>query len=350
MHRAAFVGALDKELSGIDLPPKLEREYSRYIRDLDPFDFPPIVATLLTRLGYTDVSTIATRTDEGVNILARYPARIVKFNVAVSCEHRGTGKSVVGPKAVHRLRTALPTHSCHAGILITNATVSPGAKDAQVSRRNMTESIRCVDGPALARLLFANLVGLQEASSGEFLIAPEVLKQQLISGKVRRTISSLYVPQADKLDLVKRAVEVVAEGETSPQAIGARFGYTARQGHYYATAAEALGLIELDARQELVLTKFGRRLQKSRARAGAQRKILREALRKIPAYEQMLSFMQTRRGPISYAQLLSEWTHVTHLTPTTAKRRLLTMLSWFEELGLTRRQFGGERTVVHFKG
>ena len=340
VHRAAFLGALDKQLDEINLPPQLEQDYATFIQEMDPFEFPPLVATLFTRLGYTDVSTLTTRPDEGVDVLARYSAKVIKFNVGISCHHCSDPTASIGPNSVKSLRAALPRQACQAGLVVTNGTFTAAAQRQQVSDAFVGPPVRCIDGPSLARLLFSNLVGLDKSSGGEYLVVPHVLDQQFIRGRITRTLSSLYIPQADNLELVKTAVRLVSEGVDTPAAVGKEFGYAPRQGHYYATAAEALGLLRLDPHRRLVLTKDGQRLVRSTTRRGATT-VLRKSIRKIPVYERMLAIMRAR-SPIQQEALLSEWVAISGLTESTAKRRLTTMLRWFEELELITRGEGGE--------
>jgi hypothetical protein len=79
---------------------------------------------------------------------------------------------------------------------------------------------------------------------------------------------------------------------------------------------------------------------------GATKAILREGIREIPVYDRMLQFLKERKGePISLTSLTSAFATESGLTGTTPRRRLTTMLGWFQELGFIER----EGNDVYFK-
>lgn len=349
-HRATFVSALDAEIDRVSIPNRLDREYVQLIDSLSPFDFEALFATLLTRLGYSDVSALMKGGDEGVDVLGRHSARLLTFNVAAQCKHSRNPKFTVGRPVLDQLRTALEPYRCQAGIIVTNARISSGALDAQVAYDRYSVPVRCIDGEQLRKLLFATRVGVRESAPGEFIVDPEVWQDQFNLGKVKRVVSTVFVPQADDLLLVKKVVRLVAEGYATRADVARGLGYAARQGHYYAVAAEALGFILLEPGGRLSVAAEGHQLLLAEGDMRAQRAYLRAAVRKIPVYERMIEFLRMSRGrPITYRQLRAEWTEVSGLTGSTVHRRLLTLLSWFEYLGIISKKGGGERVVVHFE-
>jgi hypothetical protein len=350
VHRAAFVAALDNEIAQVELPRDLDREYTQLINSLDPFDFEALVATMMTRVGYTDVSTLMKGGDEGIDVLGRFPARLLTFNVGAQCKHSKNPKFAVGRPVLDRLRTALQRYNCQSGFLVTNARVGSGTLEAQVAYDKYPIPVRCIDGEALRKLLFAGRVGVRESHPGEYLVDPTIWRDQFNLGDVQRTVSTAYVPQADKLSLVKKVVHLVSEGYTTRSAVARGLGYAPRQGHYYAVAAEALDLVRLDPGNLLSITEAGNKLLMSAGDERAERAILRDGLRKIPVYERMLTFMQRTKGqPIPHSHLMEAWKESSRLKGSTAPRRLLTLLSWFEELGIITRQGGGAKVVVRFQ-
>lgn len=81
------------------------------------------------------------------------------------------------------------------------------------------------------------------------------------------------VPQADDLDKVLEVPALVAAGAETSADIAEKLDMVERQGLYYATAAQILGLVDIDDKHNITLTTEGRQylsenvnLQKSHAR------------------------------------------------------------------------------------
>ena len=150
-------------------------------------------------------------------------------------------------------------------------------------------------------------------------------------------ISTREIPQADTLENVTDVVEFVSRGFNSYQAIAKKLGLTQRQGRYYRLAAEILGFIKnFRHRNVSVLTKLG---QEYLAANNAQRiQILSKQVLSVPIIQTIVGMLLASNGSALQEELSSTLlTVVTDSTQSMAERRLLTILSWLETLGVVTR-------------
>lgn len=156
-------------------------------------------------------------------------------------------------------------------------------------------------------------------------------------------IPSNDIPQADKLDEVIRAVEAVSQGARTFEAIAESLGKVPRQGRYYRRAGEILGLIS-NARglNQASLTDAGRRFV---AASSAERKrILAGAVLGSRLIERVVPYLESKesRGA-SRSDLERFIAAVTRVTPKMIHRRVSTIVSWLENIGMLRERNGRYR-------
>lgn len=157
-------------------------------------------------------------------------------------------------------------------------------------------------------------------------------------------ISTREIPQADTLQNVIDVVEFVSRGYNSYQAIAKKLGLTQRQGRYYRLAAEILGFIRnIRHRNVSVLTTLGRRYLN--ANNAQRRQILSKQVLDVPVIQTIIGMLSTSDGSAIQEELSSALLKVTDSTQSMVERRLQTILSWLETLGVVTRSGGIVRLV-----
>lgn len=143
------------------------------------------------------------------------------------------------------------------------------------------------------------------------------------------------IPQANNLERVGRAVIAVSKGYRTYQAIAKFIGFTERQGRYYRRAAEILGLISSDGRNNSVLTDTGKAFLTSLKSEADIITALKPALLAIPllreVYERVSS--QASVDDDDILETLIELSGVKK-SNVTIVRRLSTFVSWLKQAGL----------------
>jgi DNA modification methylase len=158
-------------------------------------------------------------------------------------------------------------------------------------------------------------------------------------------LTEVPVPQADSLDIVFHVVELVDSGTDTRSGVARSIGYSDRQGPYYADAAMALRLVEVQGSlgrggQHLCLTPLGAQYL---AAGGANRARMRqETVRACPIVKYVSSELGvTRNGeptPYPVAAAMQDESAVASvlehldLARHTAERRAHTLCGWLEAI------------------
>lgn len=152
-----------------------------------------------------------------------------------------------------------------------------------------------------------------------------------------RGISTREIPQANSLENVVDVVEFVAGGYDSYQLIAKKLGLTERQGRYYRLAAELLGFIRNIRRQNVsTLTDLGRDFLA--ADTSERRQILLMQVLRIPIVQAILGMLVASDGSAIQEEISGALLKVvTDSTRSMVRRRLQTILSWLETLGIVTR-------------
>lgn len=152
-------------------------------------------------------------------------------------------------------------------------------------------------------------------------------------------IPSEDVPQADVLDDVVRTVDAVARGARTFQNIGLALGKVGRQGRYYRRAAEILGFIHNDRNQSLLTPSGQVFVDHPENRA----LLLAEAVLRSRLMQRMIPFLEAagHRGVTRYQmQRFIEEVTQRGLGESMVPRRVSSVLSWLERIGMIRERAG----------
>lgn len=149
-----------------------------------------------------------------------------------------------------------------------------------------------------------------------------------------KRISTREIPQADTLENVVDVVEFVSKGYNSYQMIAKKLGLTERQGRYYRLGAELLGFIKNIRRQNIsILTELGRSFLN--ADNVQRRQILFRQVMRVPVIQGVIGMLVASNGSAIQEELSNALLKVvTDSTQSMVKRRLQTILSWLETLGV----------------
>lgn len=140
-----------------------------------------------------------------------------------------------------------------------------------------------------------------------------------------------HVPQADDFEKVADIPVAVAMGYTEAKSMARRFSFTERQSSYYRDAAEALGLVSLNAgRYEL--TDLGSVYAASGL--SIRRQILQQLLLRLPVVAAVDALLRRRPTQgLTRQQVADMLEKLTRYNGTTAWRRAATIIAWFRWLG-----------------
>lgn len=157
-------------------------------------------------------------------------------------------------------------------------------------------------------------------------------------------ISTKDIPQADSLDKVVLAVQAVSQGKSTFQDIASDLGLTDRQGRYYRRAAEILRFITRTPHTNLsTLTPLGRELL--RGDAGQRKQVLSTQVLGVPIVQSVIGMLAASNGTATQRDLgVSLWKIVPKTTQSMAERRLITIISWLENLDIVRKS--GQQQVM----
>lgn len=147
-------------------------------------------------------------------------------------------------------------------------------------------------------------------------------------------LSTREIPQADTLENVTDVVLFVSKGYDTYQMLAKKLGVTERQGRYYRLAAELLGFVKnFRSRNRSVLTPLGQKLLN--ATNTEKWDILFAQVFNIPAVQSVIGILATSDGSASRKELSSSLLQVVDdSTQVMMDRRLVTILSWLETLGI----------------
>jgi len=147
-------------------------------------------------------------------------------------------------------------------------------------------------------------------------------------------IPSTEVPQSDVIWDVAELVVAVSHGADGDVSLGAAIGKSDRQGRYYRRAAEILELLQPVQNGHSELTGEGAHLAAAQTRI-ERRPILIAGLMRSNFFKPFIDFVR-EGGEAGRSRLQqTEWiTSNVDLEPSTINRRLSTVTSWLEELGL----------------
>jgi hypothetical protein len=135
------------------------------------------------------------------------------------------------------------------------------------------------------------------------------------------------VPQADRLDLVRRLVNAVSKGATTlpTAALGAHLA--PRYAGYAAQAARQLGLLETDPDGSLRVSASASRLLATAEGSSEEKRLLLDAFTASPTLSRLATLVLSESPPSRTALadvIASGWP----LSPATALRRATTLLTW----------------------
>src|SRR5258706_11141625 len=142
-----------------------------------------------------------------------------------------------------------------------------------------------------------------------------------------RLTTSSEVPQADRLDFVRRLVAAIHTGATSIGTAAVRARLAPRYANYAAQAARQLGLLESGADGRLMVSTDGARLLATPEGSSEERRLLSDAFTKSSTLSK-LSEVVLGELPPSRAVLSDMIADGWGLSTSTALRRATTLLSW----------------------
>lgn len=134
------------------------------------------------------------------------------------------------------------------------------------------------------------------------------------------------IPQANRLDMVRRLVDCVRMGKTDAHELSEACGFSTRQAGYYRHAAEVLGFISGDA-----VTRSGSMLLKTLACSDEETAALREAIMNAEELRQVAWFF--REGDRETSELAAFMVTTFGMAEATAKRRAAGLSCWRRHLG-----------------
>lgn len=138
------------------------------------------------------------------------------------------------------------------------------------------------------------------------------------------------IPQANSLALVRRIVDRVAEGDTSPRRIAERTGVALRQIQYAFQAARILDWLSVD-KDAYRVTRLGEELLLLPSGSAAEREFIRRSIADSDVIRSLAPKLFAARPP-SMDDLARRVAEQAHLNQTTARRRAQTLFSWRRQL------------------
>jgi hypothetical protein len=134
------------------------------------------------------------------------------------------------------------------------------------------------------------------------------------------------IPQANRLDMVRRLVDCVRMGKTDSHELSEACGFSTRQAGYYRHAAEVLGFLDGDG-----VTRSGSMLLKTTACSDEETAALREGIMNAEALRQVAWFF--RDGDRDVSELAAFLMTTFAMAEATAKRRAAGLNCWRRHLG-----------------
>lgn len=141
------------------------------------------------------------------------------------------------------------------------------------------------------------------------------------------------IPQADRLEVVEKAVRAVAQGAKTYQQIADALDYTPRQGSYYRLAGQILGFIAKAGPNVSKITSKGEAYLS--AKGISKKQILTIAILQAHVFQRVIPFLESKlpKGA-TRTEIESFINYVTKTTSKMAHRRTITMLSWLQTIDM----------------
>lgn len=149
---------------------------------------------------------------------------------------------------------------------------------------------------------------------------------KLATERVDRLHRTLDVPQADRLSNIRQLVAAVRDGIEHAGTLLELLDVDRRHFLYYRQAAVILGVVEFNARGELLVTSLGQRLLATGEGSREERQVFAEAVGLARALRPFASFFTGE--PLDLATLTRRLEVLTGLSRTTAERRAHTLIKW----------------------
>lgn len=153
-----------------------------------------------------------------------------------------------------------------------------------------------------------------------------------------KTAAVFTIPQADDIDKVFDIAVHVNDGVTTADGLADAMGMVVRQGEYYAAAAEMLGLVVRDDKNEYSLTSMGKAYIAT-TEPVARRDLRRRIVMRSPIIRHLANGLGIKRPVFGFHAHLFEDTKATAdqieefgYATDTALRRAFTIRSWMRDL------------------
>ncbi len=296
------------------------------IREIKPEEFEDLVGIILDGLGYEDVQVVGRSGDGGIDVVGTLRNGITHMTLAIQAK-RWRGR--VGVGVVTKLRGGLFRYGASQGVIITTSGFTKKAiEEARPPPQAGVPWITLIDGDLLVDLMVEHRIGvrttdikLYDFDENFFLLLP---RKEGRAGE----IPEREIPQANDLNMVIQVADLVSRGIDTPQTIAKALGLTARQGLYYGTAAEIVGLIS-PANGNYVLTKDGESYLQD-----PHDEQLRALVLGIPVFKKFLEWTKTEKKSQVAVREVGDFIEGTSgLSHTTAQRRAQTLCSWLVRIG-----------------
>lgn len=146
-------------------------------------------------------------------------------------------------------------------------------------------------------------------------------------GTQKGQLSSLDVPQADRLATVRRVVDAVARGAVFAAGVAESCGYSMRHTHYRLHAARLLGFVRMHSASIVLLTRLGESLTATRAGGDEEREVMEKAIRRSRIIATIAPRLLSNRPP-TVREIARRIQDSAGLSASTAERRARVLLGW----------------------
>lgn len=151
------------------LPPELTAEIEKHNREVrasllrraregSPEEFEDLVAKLLRRMGFVDVSLTPRASDGGVDVRGALQVSTIRLRMAIQVKRWAEN---VGRPVVQQLRGSLGAHE--QGLIITTSDFTPTAREE--AERPDASPVALINGEELAELLAEHRMGVERDPS-----------------------------------------------------------------------------------------------------------------------------------------------------------------------------------------
>ncbi len=134
---------------------KLSFDLLEKLQSVDPFRFEYIVAELLTKMGYGDLTVTKKSGDGGIDAIVNED-KLGLDKILIQAK-RYKEDNIINEKVVRDFLGALAAEQVQKGIIVTT---SKFAEKAKVTARQSDKKVVLIDGPKLANLLIENNIGV----------------------------------------------------------------------------------------------------------------------------------------------------------------------------------------------